>query len=104
MLSYRPESMYLMHFSRVTGVPRLAASLKEQITALACIARAHAGANDRAARIRADMLALWLELARRHGCRQSADEIEHALAGDLSLNTQGLIAWLNRLKDKAVPP
>ena len=98
MLSYRPESMYLMHFSRVTGVPRLAASLKEQIAALAHIARAHAGAGDRAARIRADMLALWLDLARRHGCRQSDGEIEHALAGDLTLNTQGLIAWLQREK------
>jgi glyoxylase-like metal-dependent hydrolase (beta-lactamase superfamily II) len=103
MLSYRPEAMYLMHFSRVTGVPRLAASLKEQITALADIARTHAGAGDRATRIRADMLALWLDLAHRHGCRLSDGEIEHALAGDLTLNTQGLIAWLNRLKDKAVP-
>ena len=31
MLSYRPESMYLMHFSRVTDVPRLGASLKAQV-------------------------------------------------------------------------
>jgi len=103
MLSYRPESMYLMHFSRVTGVPRLAASLKEQIRALADMARRHAGASDRPARIRADMLALWLELAHGHGCRLSDGEIEHALAGDLTLNTQGLIAWLHRLKDKALP-
>jgi glyoxylase-like metal-dependent hydrolase (beta-lactamase superfamily II) len=101
MLKFRPESMYLMHFSRVTDVPRLAASLKEQIVALADIARTHAAASDRAARIRADMLALWLGLARRHGCRQSDSEIERELAGDLTLNTQGLIAWLNRLKDKA---
>jgi glyoxylase-like metal-dependent hydrolase (beta-lactamase superfamily II) len=103
MLTFRPESMYLMHFSRVTGVARLAASLKEQILALADMARTHAAASDRAARIRADMLTLWLDLAHRHGCRQSDGEIEHALAGDLTLNTQGLIAWLNRLKDKAVP-
>lgn len=101
MLRFHPQSMYLMHFSRVTGVPRLAASLKEQIGALADIARAHAGASDRSARIRADMLTLWLDLAHRHGCRQSDGEIEHTLAGDLTLNTQGLIAWLNRLKDKS---
>ena len=96
MLAFRPESMYLMHFSRVTGVPRLAAMLKEQITALAGIARAHTGHADRASRIRADMLALWLRLARAHGCRLTDAEIEHALAGDLALNTQGLIAWLER--------
>ena len=53
-------------------------------------------------RIRAHMLALWLALARRHGCRLSDAEIEHALAGDLTLNTQGLIAWLGRTRQKAV--
>jgi glyoxylase-like metal-dependent hydrolase (beta-lactamase superfamily II) len=97
MLRYRPESMYLMHFSRVTGVPRLAASLKEQIRALADIARAHAGDADPAAGIRADMRSLWLRLARQHGVRLAGEEIERALAGDLQLNTQGLIAWLARL-------
>jgi len=97
MLAYRPESIYLMHFSRVTDVPRLGVSLKEQIAELARIARAHAHDPDPPAGIRADMLALWRRLAREHGCRLSDDELEHALAGDLTLNTQGLIAWLTRL-------
>jgi len=100
MLAYAPESMYLMHFSRVTGVPRLGRLLKEQIVELARIARAHAADADPAAGIRADMLALWLKLARREGSRLSDAEIGHALAGDLTLNTQGLIAWLARCKDK----
>jgi glyoxylase-like metal-dependent hydrolase (beta-lactamase superfamily II) len=100
MLSFQPESMYLMHFSRVTDVPRLAASLKQQIRELARIARAHAGDADPAAGIRADMLALWLTLARRHGVRLSDTEIERVLAGDLTLNTQGLIAWLERNQEK----
>jgi glyoxylase-like metal-dependent hydrolase (beta-lactamase superfamily II) len=100
MLEYRPESIYLMHFSRVTGVPRLGALLKEQIPELARIADAHAGEADPAAGIRADMLALWLALARREGCRLSDAEIEHVLAGDLTLNTQGLIAWLARTRDR----
>jgi glyoxylase-like metal-dependent hydrolase (beta-lactamase superfamily II) len=96
MLSYRPESIYLMHFSRVTGVPRLAELLKAQIRELAAIARRHAAASDRAAAIRADMLALWIELARREGSTLDAVSLERALAGDLELNTQGLIAWLDR--------
>jgi glyoxylase-like metal-dependent hydrolase (beta-lactamase superfamily II) len=96
MLAYRPESIYLMHFSRVTDVPRLAGSLKAQIADLARIARAHASDPDPQAGIRADMLALWRALARDHGCRLSDSELEHALAGDLTLNTQGLIAWLAR--------
>jgi glyoxylase-like metal-dependent hydrolase (beta-lactamase superfamily II) len=101
LLSYEPESVYLMHFSRVTGVPRLGAALKEQISELAAIARAHAAHPERAARIRADMLALWLRRAREHDCRLSDAEIEHALQGDLTLNTQGLIAWLTRAKEQS---
>lgn len=102
MLGYGPESMYLMHFSRVTDVARLAASLKEQIRSLAAMARAHAAEPDPAAGIRADMLALWLQLARAHGSTLPDAAIEHALAGDLTLNTQGLMAWLARIRDKAV--
>jgi glyoxylase-like metal-dependent hydrolase (beta-lactamase superfamily II) len=100
MLEYRPESIYLMHFSRVTGIARLAGLLREQIPALAHIARAHAGDADPAAGIRADMLALWLALARREGSALSASELERAFAGDLELNTQGLIAWLARTRGK----
>jgi len=96
MLSFRPESIYLMHFSRVTDIPRLGASLKEQIAELARIARAHAADPEPATGIRADMLALWRRLARAHGCRLSDGELEHAFAGDLTLNTQGLMSWLAR--------
>src|SRR5579864_221368 len=102
MLGYGPESMYLMHFSRVTDLARLATSLKEQIRSLAAMARAHAAEPDPAAGIRADMLALWLKLARAHGSTLPDVAIEHALAGDLTLNTQGLMAWLARIRDKAV--
>jgi glyoxylase-like metal-dependent hydrolase (beta-lactamase superfamily II) len=101
MLQFAPESVYLMHFSRVSDVPRLGAALKEQIAELAAIARSHAAHPDRAARIRADMLALWLKRARAHGCQLSDAQIEHALEGDLTLNTQGLIAWLTRGKEKS---
>ena len=97
MLRLRPESIYLMHFSRVTDIPRLGASLKEQILELARFARAHASEPDPAAGIRADMLELWRRLARAHGSRLSDHELEHALAGDLTLNTQGLLAWLARI-------
>ena len=100
MLSYRPESIYLMHFSRVTGVPRLAELLKSQIRELADIARRHAHAPDRAAAIRADMLALWIQLARREGSTLESEALERALANDLELNTQGLIAWLDRAAER----
>jgi glyoxylase-like metal-dependent hydrolase (beta-lactamase superfamily II) len=97
ILGLRPESIYLMHFSRVTDIPRLGASLKEQIAELARIARAHARGPDPATAIRADMLALWRGLARAHGCRLSDSGLEHAFDGDLTLNTQGLMSWLVRV-------
>jgi glyoxylase-like metal-dependent hydrolase (beta-lactamase superfamily II) len=96
MLAYQPESIYLMHFSRVTEVPRLGELLKNQILELSAIARRHAGAADRAAAIRAEMLELWIALAQREGSTFDEREIERVLHGDLELNTQGLIAWLDR--------
>jgi glyoxylase-like metal-dependent hydrolase (beta-lactamase superfamily II) len=96
MLSYQPESMYLMHFSRVTEVPRLGASLMAQVRALAALAQAHALDADPAAGIRAAMWQQWLAAARAHGCRQTDEQLAELLAGDLDLNTQGLVVWLQR--------
>jgi glyoxylase-like metal-dependent hydrolase (beta-lactamase superfamily II) len=96
MLGYGPESIYLMHFSRVTGIPRLAALLREQIAEFVRFTRAHAHDPEPARGIRAAMLALWVKLLRAHGCRLTDAGIEQALTGDLDLNTQGLVAWLER--------
>ena len=96
LLSYSPEAMYLMHFSRVTDVQRLGESLKGQIRELTRIAEQSAAASDRAAAIRAGMSELWRELAVRHGCRLAPERILDFLEGDLELNTQGLVAWLQR--------
>jgi glyoxylase-like metal-dependent hydrolase (beta-lactamase superfamily II) len=96
LLSYSPEAMYLMHFSRVTDVARLAESLKAQILDLARIAEQSAAAADPAAAIRAGLSALWRELALRHGCPLTPEGVLAVLAGDLELNTLGLLAWLQR--------
>jgi glyoxylase-like metal-dependent hydrolase (beta-lactamase superfamily II) len=98
MLAYQPESIYLMHFSRVTQVPRLGEMLKAQIREFVRIARAHAQDVDPFPGIRTAMLAHWVSLLRLQGSTLSAHDIEQALLGDLELNTQGLIAWLQREK------
>jgi len=97
LMGYGPQAAYLMHYGRVTDLPRLAESLKAQIRELSAIARRHAGASDRAAAIRADMRALWLALARRHGIELPESRIDDILGKDLDLNVQGLVAWLERL-------
>ncbi len=61
-------------------------------------ARRHAAAEDRYAAIRADMLELWLGLARAHGSTFTDEEFAAVLKGDLDLNTLGLLAWLDRPK------
>jgi glyoxylase-like metal-dependent hydrolase (beta-lactamase superfamily II) len=96
LLAYQPQSIYLMHFSRVTDVARLGELLKAQIRELSLIARRHAHRADRSAAIRADMLELWIALAQREGSTLDEREIERVLQGDLELNTLGLIAWLDR--------
>jgi glyoxylase-like metal-dependent hydrolase (beta-lactamase superfamily II) len=98
MVGYAPESMYLMHFSRVTDVPRLAGNLKAQVRELVRITHSQANAQDRYAAIRADMLDLWLGLAHEHGAPLSDAQIATLLRSDLDLNTQGLIIWLDRQK------
>jgi glyoxylase-like metal-dependent hydrolase (beta-lactamase superfamily II) len=98
MAAYRPESMYLMHFSRVTDIARLASDLKDRIRELVDITERNADAPGRYEAIRGDMLSLWLGLARKHGVQLGDAEIARLLEGDLDLNTQGLIVWVDRRK------
>jgi glyoxylase-like metal-dependent hydrolase (beta-lactamase superfamily II) len=101
MVSFAPESMYLMHYSRVRDVPRLAESLRSQIRELVAITGRHGNAGDRYGAVRSDMLQLWLRLAREHGCTQTDGEIERLLGNDLDLNTQGLLVWDDRRRKGA---
>jgi glyoxylase-like metal-dependent hydrolase (beta-lactamase superfamily II) len=96
LMATEPRAAYLMHYSRVTGLPAIAASLKAQIPELAAMAVRHADAADPYAAIYADMRALWIRLAARHGLAEPAASVDEYLSKDLDLNTQGLISWLQR--------
>ncbi len=96
ILGLRVEAAYLTHFGRVTGVARLGASLKAQIRQCVAIARRHAGSLDSHRAMHDDLRKLWLDLVLEHGPALDAAGIEDLLANDLELNTQGLIAWLER--------
>jgi glyoxylase-like metal-dependent hydrolase (beta-lactamase superfamily II) len=96
MLGYTPQQMFLTHYSRVTGVPRLAQDLHVQIDAMVAIARAHAGDADRHARITAALADLYTSRAHAHGCKLSDAQIRELLAMDIELNAQGLEVWLNK--------
>jgi glyoxylase-like metal-dependent hydrolase (beta-lactamase superfamily II) len=96
LMATAPVAAYLMHYSRVTGLAAIAASLKSQIPQLAAMAVKHADAADPYAAIYADMRALWIELATRHGVADPAASVDEYLSKDIDLNTQGLIAWVQR--------
>jgi glyoxylase-like metal-dependent hydrolase (beta-lactamase superfamily II) len=98
VMSYAPRAAYLMHYSRVTDLPRLAESLKMQILELVRIAKSHADAENRGEAISADILAMWRRLAREHGVTLSEASFDALMDQDLELNTQGLEVWLQRLK------
>jgi glyoxylase-like metal-dependent hydrolase (beta-lactamase superfamily II) len=96
LAAYHPKYLYLMHYSRVTDVPRLAADLKQQISEFVRIALAAADDADPARTMTHVMRELWIELARRHGCTLSDDQYDEYLGKDIELNVQGLVAWLGR--------
>jgi glyoxylase-like metal-dependent hydrolase (beta-lactamase superfamily II) len=98
MMSYAPESIYLMHFSRVTGTPRLAAMLKSQIREFVRIAQEAESSSDPHNAIRTAMMEMWLRLLQQQGSTLSSREVSDWLEGDLELNAQGLVIWLQRQK------
>ena len=96
LMATAPKAAYLMHYSRITGLAPIAASLKAQIAEISAMALSHAGSADPYAAIYADMRALWIRLAAAHGLAEPAARVDEYLSKDLDLNTQGLIFWLQR--------
>ena len=96
LLSYRPQAIYLTHFGRIREVAAKAAELHRMIDAHVAIALREKDAGEaRHARIRAGLDALLLEETRRFGCRLADAQILKVFGGDLELNTQGLVVWLD---------
>jgi glyoxylase-like metal-dependent hydrolase (beta-lactamase superfamily II) len=96
MLEGGPDAMYVTHYGRVTGVARVAGDLADTIDAMVAIARAHRGADDRHARIVADLSADYLARLRAHGCKMAEADVLRHLQMDIELNAQGLAIWVDR--------
>jgi glyoxylase-like metal-dependent hydrolase (beta-lactamase superfamily II) len=96
LMSYRPQAMYLTHYSRVNELVRLAGDLHAAVNDYVAIARRHHGQPDRAALIRRDLRS-WFDAALdRHGYTGSAAKRHELLEMDIDLNSQGLEIWLDR--------
>lgn len=96
LMAYRPRRVFQTHFGPVTDLDRLARDLHASIVEFVRIARLHATAPDRRARIEADMFR-WLSVRLDEAGYPGDLATRHALIdGDVQLNTAGLEVWLNR--------
>ena len=99
IVSYRPQAVYLTHFSRLADVAAQAQQLHRQIDAHVAIARREKDAGqEKESRIRAGLVDLLLAEARLFGCRLPDAEILDVFAVDLDLNAQGLACWVENEK------
>ncbi|MBA4741578.1 MAG: MBL fold metallo-hydrolase [Azoarcus sp.] len=95
--SLRPEAIYLGHYSRVTGVDRIATDLHRLIdaqVAIACAARGHGV--KRHVEILAGLEQLVCEEVERQGAPVSEEEVLELLRMDLDMNAQGLGMWMDK--------
>ena len=96
IMSYRPQAVYLTHFSQLSDPAGKALQLHRLIDAHVDIAlREKAGGEDRQRRIRCALSDLLLTETQRFGCRLSDEAILEIFAADLDLNAQGLAFWVD---------
>ena len=96
LLEKSPAHVYLTHYGRVDTVQALARGLREGLAAYQRIARAHAPAPDRHARLYADLMDYHLEQLRRRGNPLPEARARELLDIDIEVNAQGLEVWLDR--------
>lgn len=96
LLSYKPEAIYLTHYSRVTDIEPMGATLHRLVKAHTDIALAarHAG-EQRHQQIKSGVAALLLKEARDFGSQLTDDFLLELWATDVELNAQGLGVWLD---------
>lgn len=95
ILALQPETVLLTHFSAVGDVPRLGAEQLALIDEYEALALAHAEAGQaRRDLIAQAMDALLMSRARAHGVTASDAALRDIINHDITLNTDGLISWL----------
>jgi glyoxylase-like metal-dependent hydrolase (beta-lactamase superfamily II) len=96
LMSYQPTRIFQTHFGPVTDLQRLAGDLHAALEELVRIARRHADAPDRSARIEADMFEYFSAGLDAHGYRGDPARRHEFLDDDVRLNAAGLDVWLSR--------
>ena len=97
IIAYRPDAVYMTHFSEVREIPHHAERMHFLIDeyAAAAHANAHLG-NERETAIRQALNDLVLREARQQGVAVTDAMLFDVLDLDLRLNAQGLVSWLDQ--------
>lgn len=98
LLGYRPNAIYVTHFSRVEGVQKLGADMHEQLDGYVAIAKRHAKSSGRTEKLVTDLYAYISDRLDRHGVKKDERFRHELLDGDIKLNVQGLEVWLDQLQ------
>jgi hypothetical protein len=97
LLALQPEALYLTHYSRVTGVPKLGRDLHARIDGTVAVAlRLRDSGPGRTARMEEAFFAFLCSELDGHGDTQSRARRLELLGGDVKLNVQGLEVWLDK--------
>lgn len=97
LLSYRPQAMYLTHYSRVGEVERLAQLLLSQVDDMVALGLSLRHADERHERLKAGLQSLYLDRLRAQGSMLAPERQLQLLTMDVELNAQGLAVWLDKL-------
>lgn len=98
IMACNPEQLYLTHYSRVRDLDRLAADMHAGIDAYVELALAHQADEERDAKIAAAMEDYLCARLVKHGFTGDREAQRSILNIDITLNAQGLVAWLERLE------
>ncbi len=96
LMSYKPESIYVTHYSRLTELDRLSNDMHECLDAFEAMAKQHVASDDRTSAIRRDMYEFLDQRLVAHGYAGDADRRRQWLEMDVALNTAGIEVWLDR--------
>jgi glyoxylase-like metal-dependent hydrolase (beta-lactamase superfamily II) len=101
MMTAQPEHLYLTHFSRVSGVPRLGRLFLDLLDQTVAVTTALARVPDRHNALKTALRDLYLRSLRQHGVTWPDATIDDWLSMDIELNAQGIGIWLDKTMPRA---
>ena len=97
IMSYRPKSVFLTHYSRVDDPGRLVKDMHDGIDAHVRIAESLKDAGEaRLEKMKRMLHAHLVQRVREHGCTLDQQTVDLWLEMDVDLNAKGLSVWLDR--------